>query len=135
MSCRFPGSDFAWNAVNDVTDVNLLSDATIYLSTHKACENQAYNISNGDVFRWKELWPKIAKHFDMETGPNLHISLVTIMGTPEKEKIWADTVKVTSTMLSSTEPLTNGRASHWPYANNMDQHPPSCIPEHCLSNL
>jgi len=49
--CRFPGSDFAWNAVNDVTDVDMLSDATIHLSTHKACENQAYNINNGDLFR------------------------------------------------------------------------------------
>lgn len=52
---RFPGSDFAWNAVNDVTDVDLLSDASIYVSTHQQCENQAYNISNGDLFRWKDV--------------------------------------------------------------------------------
>ena len=52
---RFPGSDFAWNAVNDVTDVDLLSDAAIYVSTHPQCENQAYNINNGDLFRWKEV--------------------------------------------------------------------------------
>lgn len=112
LPLRFPGSDFAWNAVNDVTDVDLLSDATIYLSTHKACENQAYNISNGDVFRWKELWPKIAKHFDMETGPNLHISLVTIMGTPEKEKIWAETVKKYGLEATGWEELAT-----WPFAD------------------
>lgn len=52
---RFPGSDFAWNAVNDVTDVDLLSQASIHVSTHQQCENQAYNISNGDLFRWKEV--------------------------------------------------------------------------------
>jgi len=96
LACRFPGSDFAWNAVNDVTDVDLLSDATIYLSTHKACENQAYNINNGDLFRWSQLWPKIAKHFNMETGPNLHINLVQMMGTPEKKDLWAKTVKVSN---------------------------------------
>ena len=52
---RFPGSDFAWNAVNDVTDVDLLSQASIYVSTHQQCENQAYNINNGDLFRWKDV--------------------------------------------------------------------------------
>jgi nucleoside-diphosphate-sugar epimerase len=92
--CRFPGSDFTWNAVNDVTDVDLLSDATVHLSTHKACENQAYNINNGDLFRWKELWPKIAHHFGMETGPNLHIELVSMMGTPDKKQLWDKIVKV-----------------------------------------
>ena len=91
---RFPGSDFAWNAVNDVTDVEVLSDATVYISTHKQCENQAYNINNGDLFRWKELWPKIAEHFGLETGPNLHISLVKQMQTPDKEELWKKTVKV-----------------------------------------
>lgn len=41
-----------------------------------------------------QLWPKIAAHFGMETGPNLHISLDTMMNTPEKKDIWAKTVKV-----------------------------------------
>ena len=94
LSCRFPGSDFAWNAVNDVTDVDLLSEATIHLSTHKACENQAYNINNGDLFRWRDLWPKIAQHFGLETGPNLPLDLVSMMGTPDKKELWDKTVKV-----------------------------------------
>ena len=34
-----------------------------------------------------QLWPKIAKHFRMETGPNLHINLVTMMNTPEKKDL------------------------------------------------
>ena len=43
-----------------------------------------------------QLWPKIAAHFHMETGPNLHISLDTMMNTPEKKDIWAKIVKVSS---------------------------------------
>ena len=57
---RFPGSDFAWSAVNDVTDVDLLSQASIHVSTHQQCENQAYNISNGDLFRWKDVSASIS---------------------------------------------------------------------------
>lgn len=46
-----------------------------------------------------QLWPKIAAHFHMESGPNLHISLDTIMNTPEKKDIWAEIVKVSSSIL------------------------------------
>lgn len=41
-----------------------------------------------------QLWPKIAKHFRMETGPNLRMDLVSIMSTPDKKELWAKTVKV-----------------------------------------
>ena len=76
--------------------MDVLCAATIFISTHKQCENQAYNINNGDLFRWKELWPKIAKHFGLETGPNLHINLTTQMGTPDKKELWDKIVKVTA---------------------------------------
>lgn len=45
-----------------------------------------------------QLWPKIAAHFGMETGPNLHISLDRVMNTPDKKDIWAKTVKVSSSL-------------------------------------
>ncbi|KAL3141758.1 hypothetical protein ABBQ32_004438 [Trebouxia sp. C0010 RCD-2024] len=109
---RFPGSDFAWNAVNDVTDVDLLSEASIHVSTNKQCQNQAYNINNGDLFRWKDLWPKIAKHFRMETGPNLHMDLVSIMNTPDKKELWAKTVKKYGLEQTSWDELAT-----WPFAD------------------
>ncbi|DBB11402.1 TPA: hypothetical protein ACH3X3_006818 [Trebouxia sp. C0006] len=112
LPLRFPGSDFTWNAVNDVTDVDLLSDATVHLSTHKACENQAYNINNGDLFRWKELWPKIAHHFGMETGPNLHIELVSMMGTPDKKQLWDKIVKKYGLISAGWDELAT-----WPFAD------------------
>jgi len=30
----------------------------------------------------------------METGPNLHIELVSMMGTPDKKELWDKVVKV-----------------------------------------
>ena len=31
-------------------------------------ENEAFNIANGDVFRWRWLWPQIAEHFGLDVG-------------------------------------------------------------------
>ena len=62
----FPGSETQWNGVTDVTDADLLGEQLIWAGTHPEAENQAFNIANGDVFRWRWLWPRIAAHFGLE---------------------------------------------------------------------
>ena len=62
----FPGSVEQWNGVIDVTDADLLGEQLIWASTHKEAENEAFNIANGDTFRWRWLWPQIAEHFGVE---------------------------------------------------------------------
>jgi nucleoside-diphosphate-sugar epimerase len=62
----FPGSEMQWNSVTDVTDADLLADQMIWAATHDAGRNEAFNTANGDVFRWRWLWPQIAAHFDVE---------------------------------------------------------------------
>ncbi len=62
----FPGSVAQWNGVTDVTDSDLLGEQLIWAATNKAGENEAFNIANGDTFRWRWLWPQIAKHFGVE---------------------------------------------------------------------
>jgi nucleoside-diphosphate-sugar epimerase len=59
----FPGSTQAWNGVVDVTDADLLGEQLVWAATNAAGENQAFNIANGDTFRWRWLWPQIAEHF------------------------------------------------------------------------
>lgn len=62
----FPGSEEQWNFVTDVTDADLLGEQLIWASTHAEAENEPFNIANGDVFRWRWLWPQIAAHFGIE---------------------------------------------------------------------
>lgn len=31
--------------------------------------NEDFNVVNGDVFRWKWMWPRIAEYFDIEAIP------------------------------------------------------------------
>src|SRR5215213_11384103 len=64
----FPGSSAAFNALRDMTDASLLARAMTFIATAPACANQAFNVVNGDLFRWGTLWPKIAAHFDMPPG-------------------------------------------------------------------
>ena len=42
----------------------------MWQATDPVAANQVFNVVNGDVFRWKSLWPKIAEYFGVEpVGP------------------------------------------------------------------
>ncbi|KLT65950.1 SDR family oxidoreductase [Pedobacter sp. BMA] len=60
---RWPGSSAQWNGLSDVTDVNVLADQLIWASTTERAKNEAFNVVNGDVFRWSRLWNKLAAYF------------------------------------------------------------------------
>jgi nucleoside-diphosphate-sugar epimerase len=57
---RFPGSREQWEAVTDVTDAHLLAEHLVWAATTPGAANEALNIVNGDVFRWRRLWPRLA---------------------------------------------------------------------------
>jgi nucleoside-diphosphate-sugar epimerase len=63
---RWPGSAAQWNGLSDVTDARVLAEQLIWASTTPEGENEAFNIVNGDVFRWSWLWNKIALWFGVE---------------------------------------------------------------------
>lgn len=86
LPLRFPGKPGAYDSLIEMTDAGLLARATVWAATDAACSNQAFNITNGDLFRWSDMWPKIAKFFDLEVAPPLPMSLATIMD--DKEALW-----------------------------------------------
>lgn len=63
---RFPGSAQQWNGLSDVTDARILAEQMIWAATTEAAQNEAFNIANGDLFRWKWLWKQIADWFEVE---------------------------------------------------------------------
>ncbi|WP_432942883.1 SDR family oxidoreductase [Kribbella sp. CA-253562] len=83
---RFPGKPGAYDALLELTDAGLLAKATVWSATSPAAANQAFNITNGDLFRWNELWPKLAAWFGMEVAPPLQMSLQDVMA--DKEPLW-----------------------------------------------
>lgn len=62
----FPGSETQWNSLTDMTDGELLAEHMIWAATTETAGNQAYNVVNGDVFRWRWMWPKLAAYFGVE---------------------------------------------------------------------
>ena len=62
----FPGSAEQWNGVTDVTDADLLADHMVWAATTPAAANEPFNVVNGDVFRWRRLWPALAEHLGVE---------------------------------------------------------------------
>ena len=70
----FPGSKTQYEGLADVTDVDLLAEHLVWSATSEACANEAFNVVNGDVFRWKHLWAKIANFFGLEAAPHPGIS-------------------------------------------------------------
>lgn len=63
---QFPGSAEQWNGLSDVTDAKLLAEHMIWAATTEAAHNEAFNVANGDLFRWKWLWKQIADWFAIE---------------------------------------------------------------------
>jgi nucleoside-diphosphate-sugar epimerase len=59
----FPGSQFQWNALTDMTDARILAAHLVWAATTPAAQNQAFNIVNGEIFRWRWLWPRLAEYF------------------------------------------------------------------------
>ncbi|WP_137174019.1 SDR family oxidoreductase [Massilia sp. HP4] len=60
---QFPGSGAQWNGLSDVTDARMLARQLVWAADTDAARNEAFNIVNGDVFRWSWLWPKLAGFF------------------------------------------------------------------------
>jgi nucleoside-diphosphate-sugar epimerase len=87
LPMRFPGKPGAYHTLMEMTDASLLAKATVWAATEPRCANQAFNIANGDLFRWNDLWPKLAGYFQLETAWPLPMSLETIMA--DKADLWA----------------------------------------------
>ena len=66
---RFLGSEAQWNSLTDMTDARQLARQLLWASTTSVAANEAFNIVNGDVFRWKWMWPRLAEWFAVEAAP------------------------------------------------------------------
>ncbi len=66
----FPGPAAAFDAVYQATDADLLSRAIEWAGTSDRTHGEVFNITNGDFFRWRNVWPLLAEVFEMpDAGP------------------------------------------------------------------
>ncbi|HVN28389.1 MAG TPA: SDR family oxidoreductase [Candidatus Binataceae bacterium] len=84
----FPG---ATESVFEMVDTDLLARSMEWAAATPAARNEIFNITNGDVGSWEDLWPVIADALGMTTSPPESISLGTEM--PKHEAEWAAIVR------------------------------------------
>ncbi|TCT01102.1 SDR family oxidoreductase [Aquabacter spiritensis] len=82
----FPGTDAAFRSLFQVADAGLLARAAIHVSTLAQGRNRAFNINNGDYFRWQTLWPSIAAFFGLKPGGPSGASLTAFF--EEQKPVW-----------------------------------------------
>jgi nucleoside-diphosphate-sugar epimerase len=88
--CREEGRPFGFpggpDVVLEAVDARLLARALAWAAATPACANQIFNITNGDVFVWRNVWPVIAECLGMKVGPDAPLKLATFL--PERAGLW-----------------------------------------------
>jgi len=85
---RFPGSSAGYRVLMQVTDADLLARVSVWAALAAVAAGQAYNVTNGDLFRWETLWPALGDLLGLEIGPPMSIRLADRMR--DKDALWAD---------------------------------------------
>ena len=79
----FPGGvSYVWEAV----DARLVAEVIEWAGESPAAVNEHFNVTNGDVFEWRNLWPGMAEVLGVEPGPDEPLSMAEFL--PGKEEVW-----------------------------------------------
>ncbi len=106
----FPGTEQGYAALNEVTEVDCLGDAVLHAATHPAARNQAFNVTNGDSFRWRVMWPKLAEWCGLPCGVPRDIRLADWMR--DKGPVWDRIVAQ-----HGLRPRPLGQVAAWDFAD------------------
>lgn len=110
LPLTFPGKPGAFTALYQATDAGLLARAMTWMATTPACAGEAFNITNGDFFRYQNLWPRFAADFGMEAGGVETQDLVAEM--EPKAALWDAMVAK-----YALKPIPLGQLAGWRFAN------------------
>jgi nucleoside-diphosphate-sugar epimerase len=86
LPMRFPGTDQAYGQLLQFTDAGLLARASLWAATSKEASGEAFNLANGDAFRWERMWQDTAKHLGLETASPVPLTLARHMA--DKADLW-----------------------------------------------
>ncbi|MGK3142136.1 SDR family oxidoreductase [Pantoea sp. C2G6] len=115
---RFPGSRETWHSMVDFTDAALLADATIWAARSAEAHNQAFNVNNGDLWRWSELWPVIADWFELEIAPPVALSFRQIFH--DYRALWREMAAASGLVQHDILALSDGSFADFVFGWNYD---------------
>jgi len=80
----FPGGP---ERLAQAVDAGLLARAIAWAGENERAANEVFNVANGDVFTWRNVWPAIADALGMEAGGDRPVSMVADIARRQDE--WA----------------------------------------------
>jgi len=116
---QWPGNAGFFDRLYQLIDADLLAEAMVWAATTPSAADNAFNITNGDLFRWHEAWPRIADFFDMETGNPTPIPIAETMTT--KADRWAELVAAHDLRPYPLDQLVNWAYLDMALGNDRDQ--------------
>ena len=63
----------------------------VFLATSDTTHNQAFNVTNGDLYRWCQFWPRLAAAYGIKSGQVRTLDLALWMA--DKQPVWERLVK------------------------------------------
>nr|UES73128.1 progesterone 5-beta-reductase [Gymnema sylvestre] len=90
---KFPGAKGAWQGYSMCSDADLIAEHHIWAAVDPYGKNEAFNVSNGDVFKWKHFWKVLAEQLGVEFAEyeGERLSLEEMM--KDKGPVWEDIVR------------------------------------------
>jgi nucleoside-diphosphate-sugar epimerase len=85
LPLRFPGTATCYGKLAQVTDAAQLARGSVWAAL-EAPGGEAYNLTNGDIFRWNQVWPAFARYFDMPLAEPQTLDLARYMA--DKGPLW-----------------------------------------------
>lgn len=76
------GADWVWEAV----DARLVANACLWAATHAQAHGEIFNLTNGEVFTWRDAWPRLAAALGVEPGPAEPLRLAEYL--PARAHVW-----------------------------------------------
>ncbi len=114
----FPGRPAAWEALNKYTDAEILGRFEVWAATEPSCAGEEFNITNGDCFRWENLWHSIGEAFGCRRGTVRPCSLAGLM--EDKGPVWDDIVKRYQLENYRMDELANWIFADWVFGRDWD---------------
>jgi nucleoside-diphosphate-sugar epimerase len=93
--CREEGLPFGFPGgapyVTEAVDVRIVADAALWAVKEPAAHGEHYNLTNGEVFGWRDLWPALADELGLEPAPDTPLRLAEFL--PAYSDTWNRVVR------------------------------------------
>lgn len=88
--CREEGTPFGYPGhmpyVREAVDVRLIAHAAEWAARTPAAWGEHYNLTNGEAFSWRDLWPAMADCLGVEPAPDHPVSMAQHL--PARAAVW-----------------------------------------------